>query len=189
LRNFFLACGRQTRGRHFRVRFERFQWLAAPFPRRCLSLMRKPRSRVEPDKCGPARRLSEKQYQVPTGLARNCRFFLSSVPAFDHVFSSPLENAEQPNPVSLPVPERMASKRDRHAPSYSTNGGALSFARQQPSGVNPRLLSNLRISFIAAVLSRRRWTSRSIASPSSSTVRQSQNFLPPIITTISSRCD
>ncbi len=26
-------------------------------------------------------RLSEKQYQVPAGLARNCRFFLSSVPA------------------------------------------------------------------------------------------------------------
>src|SRR5580693_1147088 len=52
------------------------------------------------------------------------------------------------------------------------------------SGEKPCFLSSLRISFTAAVLSRRRCTSRSRTSPSSSTARQSQKRLPAIRTAI-----
>ena len=56
--------------------------------------------------------LSEKQYQVAAGLARNCRFFLSSVPALDRALSLPLGKAErsrQPNPVSIAIGLREAA--------------------------------------------------------------------------------
>ena len=56
------------------------------------------------------------------------------------------------------------------------------------SGAKPCFLSSLRMSFAAALASRRRCTRRSRTSPSSSTARQSQNRLPPIRTAISSRC-
>src|SRR5580704_548821 len=56
------------------------------------------------------------------------------------------------------------------------------------SGAKPCFLSSLRISFTAAVLSRRRCTSRSRTSPSSSTACQSQKRLPAIRTAIWSRC-
>ena len=56
------------------------------------------------------------------------------------------------------------------------------------SGAKPCFLSSLRISFAAALASRRRCTSRSRTSPSSSTARQSQDRLPAIRTAISSRC-
>jgi hypothetical protein len=46
--------------------------------------------------------LSEKQYQAPGGLARNCRFFLISRPGTQSALSLPFGNAErshQPNPI------------------------------------------------------------------------------------------
>jgi hypothetical protein len=58
----------------------------------------------------------------------------------------------------------------------------------QHVGRDAAFSSSLRIGFAAAVLSRRRCTSRSRTSPSSSTARQSQNCRPAIVTAISSRC-
>jgi hypothetical protein len=61
------------------------------------------RSRVAREKRQRAHQLSEKQYLVPAGLARNCRFFLSSVLALNRtqrVIGLVLE--------TLPLPEEIA---------------------------------------------------------------------------------
>jgi hypothetical protein len=106
---------REPARRHFRVRFERFQWLAAPFPSRVLHLTPKPR-RVSPmGSANRSCRLSEKQYQLPAGLARNCRFFLSSVPALNSANWPRLGSAEpslQPSPYDqTTVADRITSGR------------------------------------------------------------------------------
>ena len=56
--------------------------------------------------------LSEKQYQVAAGLARNCRFFLVSRPGPRPGAFAALGNAErsrQPNPVSIAIGLREAA--------------------------------------------------------------------------------
>ena len=56
------------------------------------------------------------------------------------------------------------------------------------SGCMPWFLSNLRSNLKAAPVLRRLWTNMSSTSPSPSTARHSHIRLPPIFTTISSRC-
>jgi hypothetical protein len=87
---------------HARSGFGRTGMLPGGFPSHVLLLTQKPR-RVSP--MGSANRscqLSEKQYQLPAGLARNCRFFLSSVPALNSANWPRLGSAEpslQPSPI------------------------------------------------------------------------------------------
>src|ERR1700722_16704013 len=96
---------REPPARHSRVRFERFQWLAAPFPSHSCPGGRR-LGRASPVGKAAAQLVSnsKKQYQIPAGLARNCRAFLIGRPGpRPDAFATPrgsAEEAPQPNPVS-----------------------------------------------------------------------------------------
>ena len=105
---------------HFRVHFERYQRLAAPFPSHSLLLTPKSRPRVAHSKARVKLiELSEKQYQASAGLARNCRFFLSSVPVRDRALRASGTPSNLIDRVRYSLLKSLREKLDQFAGAHS----------------------------------------------------------------------
>ena len=129
---FSLARDGEPTGRHFRVRFERFQWLAAPFPiLRVFSLLgrRSPAvrsSRIKASQLAP--RYSEKQYHTQARPVKKLSILFSSAWPRLGGFAAIGTAGRSPNPVQdditngppIPTQSHMcALKPPRRSPGFS----------------------------------------------------------------------